>query len=77
MATIKLRNGSTVTVPDVVAADYERRIAAENVKLPAGDPDESWTKKQLTALAARDSIDLTGAKTKPLMLAAIGARTAS
>lgn len=48
-----------------------RQKAADAAQEPAGDPDESWTIPQLRSFAGRTGVDLTGATTKPAILAAI------
>jgi hypothetical protein len=39
--------------------------------IPEGDPTDKWTVAQLNGYAARESIDLGDAKTKPELLAAV------
>ncbi len=40
----------------------------KEVVIPDGDPSDAWTKDQLTAYAARESIDVSAAKNKPDLL---------
>lgn len=42
-----------------------------NVQIPEGDPSKDWTNAQLDAFAAREGIDLDGAKNKGDRLTAI------
>jgi hypothetical protein len=51
-------------------AKVEEPASAEPkaITIPDGDPSDSWTKDQLTAYAARESIDVSAAKTKPELL---------
>ncbi|TKR27138.1 hypothetical protein FA014_01925 [Cellulomonas hominis] len=74
-------------VPDTdnpgVRAYYERRgyvsstgaaqAESQPPQVPDGDPAESWTNAQIDAWAAREDVDLAGAKRKDEKLAVIAA----
>jgi hypothetical protein len=76
MATLKLLNGSSVTVPDEEIDHYRAHgLTAPGqtpaMVLPEGDPDDSWSKAQLDEYANREGFDFTGTKTKVDKLAVI------
>ena len=78
MATlIHAEKGRQVTVPDDTVDYYLERgwhVAGsepEAVVIPDGDPTDKWSRKELDAYAETLEIDVSGAKTKGDVLAAI------
>lgn len=75
--------GEEVQIPkkwvDTEYADgYVFPEKTDEVKIPDGDPAESWTVKQIDAYAERESIDLSkvGAKKDERLAAVLDAKTA-
>lgn len=75
MATIRLRNGTTVTVPDKVAESYTSRGRVNTSPVPAEQPHglDTMTVADLRQHAERHGIDIGSAKLKADIRAAIDA----
>ncbi len=72
MATIKLRNGTTVIVPDDVAESYTSRGRVRHTEpAPAEQGLDSLTIAELRGFAGDNGVDLTGLKLKPAIIAKI------
>lgn len=81
MATLTHPKGRTVIVPDETAPYYlahgwfvpgtQPVTDSDEVVIPDGDPEKTWTNPQLVAYAEREGIDLDGATKKDDLLAAI------
>lgn len=75
--TLDFQDGVAETkdeVSDGIRAYLDSRgysFEADQAEAPEGDPDESWTNKQLDAYAAAKEIDLSGAGNKAAKLAKI------
>ncbi len=66
-----IRNGDVITVPDVLAGQYEQRGWVRYKDAPPARPLKAYTKKELEALAESRGVNLAGAKTKADMIAAL------
>lgn len=80
MATIRLRNGTTVTVPDEVAESYTSRGRVDHAApVPAEQRHglDTMTVKQLNEYAEQNGIELAAARLKADIIAAIERTTES